>query len=173
MLRNILIGSIITLIALIVINRYVFSFTGVLLSAINLCKYKSIGVGVANGHNKKLSYRIDFVLFASSLRPNGNYELIQNENYRLQISRRFNGVKYNMVFENPVNSASEFNLSTYNSLGYPGGSIVGGERCTMPGYWIERNVYLMIKDLPLSDSQKAELRENVVVAPEGNLRITF
>ena len=88
------------------------------------------------------------------------------------ISRSFNGVKYNLIFENK-NGRSEFNLNTYNFDGYPTGSVGDGERCTVPSYFMKRNVFLMIDDLPLDNLQQAELKQYVRVENTVNGKLLF
>ena len=168
-----LLGSIVSILLLIVINRFVFSWTGLIFGRLGLCEYKSIGVPTSNGYNKKLSQSYNIPQIASAMRMNRNYEV--NDHYNgngLVVSRTFNGVKYNIIFENN-NGVSEFNLNTYNFDGYPSGLVTGGERCTTPSYVAERNVYRIIDDLPLNDLQKSELKQYVSVENTVNGKLIF
>ena len=173
MLKLSLIGSVISIVLLLVINLFVFSWTGLVSSKLGLCEYKSIAVPTSNGYNKQLNQSYDIPQIASVMRMNRAYEVNNNlSGDRLVISRSFNGVKYNIVLEHK-NGRNEFNLNTYNFDGYPTGSVAGGERCTVPSYFLERNVSSMIDDLPLDNLQKAELKQYVRVGNTVNGKLLF
>jgi hypothetical protein len=169
MLRNILVVFLTFVITLILINSYVFSWTGFILSEIGFCEYKSIGVGEWNGHDKRLSYDLDLAKVASGLRSNPNYELTQNGTYQLVVSRKYGEVEYKLIFRNSFENAhSGFNLLTDKK-----NSSRNGEKCSTPTSYIMRNVYRMIEDLPLSSSQKKALKENVKVSSTVNGGFSF
>ena len=171
--KVILIGLVVAVVCLILINRFVVSWTGLLESGVGLCRYKSIGVPTLNGHHKKLSQSYDIARIASALAPSRDYEVrYQPDANRVIVSRIFNGVKYNIQLENP-GGGSEFNLNTYNFEGYPNGGVAGGEKCTTPGYRIEKKIYGMIDDLPLNPSQKAELKESVRIVSVTDLKLMW
>lgn len=173
MLKLSLIGFAISIVLLLVINLFVFSWTGLVSSKLGLCEYKSIGVPASNGYNKQLNRSYNIPQIASVIRMNRDYEVNNHHSGdRLVISRSFNGVKYNIVFENK-NGRSEFNLNTYNFDGYPTGSAADGERCTVPSYFMKRNVFLMIDDLPLDNLQQAELKQYVRVENTVNGKLVF
>ena len=136
------------------------------------CEYKSISVPTENGHNQKLSHSYDLREIAAAMRLNHDYEVNDRASggVGLVISRTFNRVKYNIVFD-VFSGVYEFNLNTYNFSGYPNGSAAGGEKCTTPNYLIKRNVYRMIDDLPLNLSQKTELKQYVRVRQTINARL--
>lgn len=132
-------------------------------SAAIRCKYKSIAVPTDNGSNQKLGQLYDLKRLVSVMRANPDYEV--NDHYNgdgVIVSRIFNGVKYNIVFENR-NGVSEFNLDTNNIKGYPNGTMAWGEKCSTPNRLIKRNVYRIIDDLPLNAQQKSELKQYVRV----------
>jgi len=174
MLKITLLGIMVSVVLLIIINRYVFSWTGLISSAVGLCKYKSVAVPAENGYPVKLSQAYDIPQIASVMRTNRNYEI--NEHYNgngLAVSRMFNGVKYNVLLYENHNGVTEFNLNTYNFAGYSSGLVTDGERCTTPSYALERNVQRIIDDLPLSDLQKSELKQNIRVQTTIDLKLTF
>lgn len=160
-LITILAGLVTSLLLLLIINRYVFSWTGLISSQLGLCEYRSVMVPTFNGYNQKLSQRYDIPGIASVMRMNHSYEVGTHNGSGIVVSRTFDGVKYNIIFDEN-GGVSEFNLNTYDFRGYPSGMATGGERCTTPSYVIERKVNRMIDDLPLSDSQKSELNRYVI-----------
>ena len=160
-LIRILGGLITSVLLLFIINRYVFSWTGLISSQLGLCEYRSIMVPTFNGYNKKLSQWYDIQRIASVMRMNHSYEVGTHNGSGIVVSRTFDGVKYNIIFDEN-GGVSEFNLNTYDFRGYPGGMVTGGERCTTPSYVIESKVNRMIDDLPLRDSQRSELKQYVV-----------
>ena len=173
MLKLSLIGVVMSMVLLLVINLFVFSWTGLVSSKVGLCEYKSIGVPTPNGYNKQLNQSYNIPQIASVMRMNRAYEVNnQHSGDRLVISRFFNGVKYNIVLEHK-SGRSEFNLNTYNSDGYPNGSVADGERCTVPSYFMKRNVFRMIDDLPLDNLQKDELKQYVRVENTVNGKLLF
>jgi hypothetical protein len=86
------------------------------------------------------------------------------------VSRIFNGVRYNLVFD-VHQEVYEFNLNT--TSGYPPGTTAAGEKCSAPSYWVQHLVYEMINDLPLNPQQAAELKENARVQDFTKIGITF
>ena len=167
-------GLLIPLLLLGAVNRYVFSWTGLIMKGAGLCAYRSVGVPPANAHAQALQQKYDLRQIAAVMRTNPNYEVNDRASggTGLVVSRRFNGVKYNIDFE-VHKDAYEFTLNTFDFGGYPSGSVSEGEKCTTPSYWIEQKVYRMIDDLPLNSSQRAELKANVIVQDITNLKITF
>ena len=135
------------------------------------CEYKSISVPTDNGHNQKLSHPYNLREIAAAMRLNHDYEVNDRASggVGLVVSRTFNRVKYNIVFD-VFSGVCEFNLNTYNFSGYPNGLVTGGEKCTTPNYLIKRKVYRMIDDLPLNLPQKAELKQYVRVRKTINFR---
>ena len=170
-----LLALFLTILSLIVINRYVFSWAGLILSRVGLCEYKTVGVPPPNGYNQKLSQSYDIPQITAAMRLNPNYRVNDHFNGNgLFLSRTIEGVRYNVIFENH-NGMSEFNLNTYDLDGgyYPNGLATGGASCTTPSYAIERNVFRIIDDLPLNESQRAELKKNVIVHNAIDLKLIF
>jgi hypothetical protein len=75
-----------------------------------------------------------------SARPDGN---------EVRITRTFDGVKYNIIFE----GGDPLSFTVHS----------GKERCATPDRLIKRRAYRMIGDLPLEARQKAELEGHVMV----------
>ena len=167
-------AAVLVLSILFLINRFIFSWGGLLFSTVNLCEYKSIGVPTENAANKTLAQFYQLHEIAAVMKAKGNYDINERASggQGLVISRIFNGVNYNIIFDTHKN-VSEFNLNTYNFRGYPSGTVTGGEKCTTASYSIEKKVYQMIDDMPLNSAQRTELKENVRVINATNIRITF
>ena len=167
-------GLLVPFLLLVAVNRFVFSWTGLILQGTGLCKFKSIGVPTENGHNQTLQQTYDLRQIATVMKANPNYEVndLASGGTGLVVSRRFNGVKYNISFD-VHRDTYEFNLNTYDFAGYPSGSVSDGEKCTTPSYRIEQNVYRVIDELPLNSLQRAELKANVRVKNMANFRIVF
>lgn len=190
MLGNVLIGFFIVVTVSVVINHYVFSWVGIVLSRAGLCEYKSIHVPARNGGDKRLSFPVDLAEVAAALSPNPDYK-VRHDDFMLLVTRIYGDVEYNMRFINGGGGddlVSYFHLSTYTarkSKGVwrkcsddPNGYysvqdeiILIGEKCGTPAYRIKRNVYRMIRDLPLGYLQRAELKVNVRVGPVSTLRL--
>jgi hypothetical protein len=162
------------LLVLLIINRFIFSWGGLLLSGASLCKYKTISVPTNNGRNQPLAQTYDLHEIARVMKTRDGYEVNDHASggLGLVISRTFDAVKYNITFEQRGDSYG-LNLSTYNFAGYPNGSVDGGERCTAPASRLEKRIFQVIDDMPLNSTQREELKDNVRVINVGNLRLTF
>ncbi|MET0623364.1 MAG: hypothetical protein ABW250_10335 [Pyrinomonadaceae bacterium] len=85
----------------------------------------------------------------------------------MRISRTFDGVKYNIIFEG--SDPLSFDLNTGKTSGGANGPSNRREKCGTPERRIRSRVYRMIEDLPLDDRQKAELKGYVAVVTVSNL----
>ena len=142
---RVVLGVSVSLVLLAVINRMVFSWTGLVFGRLGLCEYKSIGVSALNSQNQKLSQSYDPAQIASTLSANRNYTVnLTASGTAVHISRTFNGVPYNMLIDNRT-----------------------------PSYALERNVYAMIDDLPLSNLQRDELKQQVKVSKMSTGKLAF
>ncbi|HQU82324.1 MAG TPA: hypothetical protein PKY59_04325 [Pyrinomonadaceae bacterium] len=154
---------------LFVINRYVYSWMGLMLSKIDFCEHKSVSVLGDNGYPVPTSFRFDTQYIAREMSKNENYAV--NDRYNgggTVVSRNYDGVIYNLYFNNQENGNGRFKLGT--GIYYPQykfGSY-GGEKCTTPSYALKRNVFTIIEDLPLTNEQKNELKQHVHVVSFGN-----
>jgi hypothetical protein len=146
---------------LYLINGYLFSWFGFVLSAAQLCEYKSVSVMGDNGYPVPLSFRVDPQYIAQEMSKKENYQV--NNRYSgggAKISRNFDGVNYEIFFQ----TGKEFNLGTsLPSPRFP--YIVGGAKCYTPSYILRDNIFIMIDDLPVTDDQKNEMKNHVWVIP--------
>lgn len=154
------------------VNRYFYSWTGLISSKIGLCRHKTVSVLGDNGYPKRMSFRFEPQSIAREMAKNKNYKV--NGNYNgggAVVSRNFDGVIYKLYFENRGGSFEGFNLGT--SLDDPRFDFptFGGEKCTMPSNTLRKNVFVMIDDLPLTQEQKNELKDSVWIVPEINLNL--
>jgi hypothetical protein len=166
-LRSILNGFGLLLTAIIIaalINYYHFSWTGYLSNKAGLCSFKTVTVPVKNGFPQKLSYDFDPQFIAEEMLKEANYEV--NSYYHNRgtvVARKFGNINYQISFQNSRGSYEGFNLNTStDGEKYSFPSTVG-EKCTTPSYKLKENVFFMIDDLPLTDSQKDEMKEYVSV----------
>jgi hypothetical protein len=140
------------------------------------CAFKTIGVA-HDMYNKKqkLSFYYPPTRLVAAMRPKRDYEVFTHPDGEVRISRTFDGVKYNIRFAGGSNLAFimadghplSFNADTDIEKNYPHDKAAGGEKCGTPDHLIERNVSLMIEDLPLDARQKAELKGYVAVLTFG------
>jgi hypothetical protein len=152
-----------------IVNHYVFSWTGFILNKIGLCECKSIRSQDDKSGYKILSYTVDLSAIDQSLGTNPSYNLIFHRDYTLVVSRTFGDVTYSINLYNWTNWTEKTMLSLNT---YPKGpSQRNGETCTTPAYIVERNIYLMIDDLPLTEPQKTELRRSVIVSNQIELNM--
>lgn len=128
------------------------------------CSYETIGVPGVHGDGKqRLSFSYDLKRLAAAMRPKRGYEVSAlpggNE---VRISRMFDGVKYNIIFEG--GGPLSFNVNTVNDdEADPNGMKHLGEKCDTPERVTRGRIDRMIGDLPLGARQKAELKGYVEV----------
>jgi hypothetical protein len=171
-LFSIFVVSISIIVILFVVNRYFYSWTGLLFSKIDFCDYKSVSVLGNNGYPKPMSFRFEPQIIAQEMSKNSNYQVNNRYNGNgAVISRNFNGVIYKLYFENRGGSFEGFNLGTGIDDPRYDFPATGGEKCTAPSYLLRKNVFTMIDDLPLTPEQKEELKENVWVVPVSTLKL--
>lgn len=147
------------------VDYYHYSWTGFLLNKAGLCEYKTVTVPVKNSFPQKLSYDFDLQYTAQEMENNPNYEVKSYFNNRgVIVNRRFGEMNYQISFQNSRGSYEGFNLNTAiddEKYSFPS---VAGENCTIPSYRLKDNLNKMIEDLPLTDSQKEEMKKYVRVA---------
>jgi hypothetical protein len=153
----------------VLINYYHFSWTGYLFNKAGLCEYKTVTVVGKNGFPQKLSYDFDLQHIEREMRKNPNYEAVGYfHNRGAFVIRKFENINYQISFQNSSGSYEGFNLNTSAGNEKHSFPSVFGENCTVPSYKLKENVSIMIDDLPLTDSQKFEMKEYVgVVAVFG------
>jgi hypothetical protein len=118
------------------------------------CEYKTIALRHVYAYTmdrmQRLSFSYDLKRLAAAMRPKRGYEVAALPGGNgVRISRMFDGVKYNIIFEG--GDPLSFTVAS------------GRERCATPDRLIKRRAYRMIGDLPLEARQKAELEGHVVV----------
>ena len=116
------------------------------------CQYKAIAVRrvYTKDQRQRLSFSYDLKRLAAAMRAKRGYEVsARPDGNEVRITRTFDGVKYNIIFEG----------------GDPLSFIVtsGRVRCATPDRLIRRRAYRMIGDLPFEARQKTELEGHVVV----------
>lgn len=161
---NGLAATLTTVMVAVLINYYHFSWTGYLFDKAGLCEYKTVAVAVKNGFPQKLSYDFDLPSIAREMRKNPNYQAgSYYHNRGAVVVRKFGNINYQISFQNSGGSYEGFNLNTSaDNEKYSLPSIVG-ENCTTPNYKLKENVFIMIDDLPLTDTQKFEMKNYVSV----------
>lgn len=115
------------------------------------CIHKGLGLRhVMPGRRQKLHFSYDLQRLAAAMRAKRGYEVTALPGGNgIRISRRFDGVKYSIIFEggDPLSFAV----------------LSGKESCATSNRRIRRRVYRMIEDLPFENRQKAELELHVAV----------
>lgn len=128
------------------------------------CSYETIGVPEAREDGRqRLSFAYNLKRLAAAMRLKRGYQVTALPGGKeVRISRMFNGVKYNIIFEG--GAPLSFNVNTVNDDEVdPNGLNHLGEKCGTPEHLIRRRIYRMIGDLPLGARQKAELKGYVQV----------
>lgn len=168
---------------LFLVNRYLFSWAGLILRAIptpfgcSFCDYKSIGVPVENNHPKILSFVVDLAKVANAFHGNSNYYVV-NFGYRVIIYRKYGKVWYWLRLDGSsrnYQSINEMSLGTGTPLSKwrEGEPSIDGESFATPSGWIKKRSFQIINDLPLSTAQKAEMKKSVRVQCAGNAQSFF
>ncbi|HEX8287057.1 MAG TPA: hypothetical protein VF556_03630 [Pyrinomonadaceae bacterium] len=149
----------------VLIDCYHFSWTGFLFNKAGLCEYKTISTPVKDGFPQKLTYDFDPQYIAKEMLKNPNYEVSGYYNNRgAVVTRKFGDISYQISFQNSRGSYEGFNLNTSKNNEKYSFPSVSGENCAVPNHKLKQNVFLMIDDLPLTDSQKDEMKKYVSVA---------
>ena len=158
-------GAVVTAVIIVVlINYYHFSWTGYFFNKAGLCSYKTLTTATEDGFPQKLSYDFDPQHMAQEMQKNRNYEVTAFYNNRGTIvARRFGDINYQISFQNSRGSYEGFNLNTAANDEKNSFPSVSGENCATPSAKIKENVFVMIDDLPLTEEQKAEMKEYVSV----------
>ena len=128
------------------------------------CAYETIGVReVPEDGKQRLSFSYDLKRLAAAMRPKRGYEVTALPGGNgVRISRMFDGVRYNIIFEG--GAPLSFNVNTDNDDWVdPNGVKSVGEKCGTPERLTRGRIDRMIGDLPLGARQKAELKGYVEV----------
>lgn len=145
------------------IDYYVYSLTGMFMRKFNLCNYKSMSVRTENGAEQLLSFEINPRQIAEIMSEKEEYEVKLNSGSLTIISRKYNGVRYNIEFQTS-SGRPEFTVNTYRWREDPGPL---GEECSAPSAVVWQRIYQMVDDLPFDDSQKNEIKKCIRVGPHS------
>lgn len=158
-------GALLTAIIIaVLINYYHFSWTGYLSNKAGLCNFKTVTVPVKNNFPQKLSYDFDPQFIAEAMAKNPDYEVnAYFHNRGTVVTRKFGNINYQISFQNSRGSYEGFNLNTSTDVEKYSFPTTVGEKCVTPSYKLKENVFFMIDDLPLTTSQKNEMKEYVNV----------
>ncbi len=148
------------------INYYLYSWT----TQVNLlfpCTEKHIWIRDTSKGSKGEIFDdyLDLNRLADKVRlSSSNYNVILNDGYLLNLRRLFNGKVYSLTFKN------DDKLKT-TKFSFSGGLSGENEDCSVPDYYILQNAYQFINDLPLTETQKKKLRDNLRVMSPIKLSI--
>lgn len=162
---NIFRALVVCVVIAVLVDRYHYSWTGFLFNKAGLCEYKSVTIPVKNGFPQKTGFDFDPHYIAKEMLKNPNYEV--NSYYKNRgviVSRKFGNISYQISFQNSRGSYEGFNLNTSSDIEEYSFPSVSGENCATLNHILKENVFIMIDDLPLSDSQKDEMKKYVTVA---------
>ncbi len=150
------------------------------------CEYKSIGtvftIGISDDRDRNLEQQYDLIQIGDAIKSNPNYRLVAprgQEPYNkgsLSVSRMFGDVKYNIRIDKGRTSLGEFTkigFSNPYSEVYNKDLPFGGEKSTIPNYYIKNNINQMIDEMPLNDDQKKELKEKVQISCSPTSRFSL
>ncbi len=165
-------GLVILGIVLIAVDYYFYSWTSYFQPL--GCRYKSLGI---NRNENKLNENYDLVQIGDEIKLNPTYHL-EDLNFvklyskeRLAIFRTFGDIKYKIGFENPEGKFTKVEFGTSQFEDYQKPELPEGETMSTPGYYIRKNIDLMIDEMPLNAAQKDELKGKVKITCVGSLRI--
>jgi hypothetical protein len=131
------------------INRYIYDLNHYFY--LKKCEGKEIGVNGRNDKNYKLDEPLDLKRITNDLRENPNYQIESgSDDYYLGISRNFDDKHYYIRLTN--NTADKITRIMVTSK---------GDLCTEPDYAIELRFDEMVNGLPLTDSQKQNIKNRV------------
>lgn len=144
----------------LLINRYYYSWFGVALNQVGLCDCKALHFPQ---HPVKLKFLINTNELATSLSSNPYYQLSRapGDNIHLTITRKFGEVPYTFTFDNGDDyrndSGTKFDVRLADNFRTPNSKI-------------EDNGYTMIDDLAVTDEQKRQLKSDIFVTCEWNIK---
>ena len=158
-------------IALSFVNYYVYSWATYFLPF--GCEYKSIN---AKYDDKYLEQEYDLIKIGEQIKLNPNYKLEKPPTKSsLTISRMYGDVKYNIgigKIKTSDGSITKIVFSNFNFDAMNNSRSNRGEKSITPNYYIEKNIYQMIDEMPLDDAQKKELKEKVEIGCKPSVVIT-
>jgi hypothetical protein len=135
------------------INRYVYD----LVHYMPLVTYheKSLSVIDRTSDNRgDVGERIDLEQIVNDLRKKQDYSVDYRENYDLLIKRSFGTKEYEIWFMNREFDTRKTTVFTINAK---------GELYYEPDYSIEQRAFMMVDDLPITEIQKNNIKNNIEV----------
>jgi hypothetical protein len=159
---TVIVSIILIIFALLLVNRYLYSWTGFLANKVGLCKFRTVSVSGYNASPAKLTFLFDPEEIAREMSKNENYKVngFSNKHY-VSVTRTFDGIIYNLTLHNGGGLQDGFSVDTLlpapehpNLIGR-----WGGEHFATPDYILKNKIYTMIDDLPLTKEQKDEMKQ--------------
>ncbi len=134
------------------IDQYIYSWTGFLASQAGICQSKFISASSPNKDNfKKLFFPANFENIASSLNINPNYSVSSTQE-TLTISRKFDGLDYQIVFEN--RGEIYYKLLINSSV---------GEKCITSDFEIYKKILQIVDDISLDERAKRGILSDIKI----------
>lgn len=146
------------------INRYVYDLVHHV-SIFGKCEGKQIGTSTSTSGNKndKVGELLDLLKIKNDLKNNPHYRVKAGSDvYYLEATRNFNDIEHSIRFTYVIYIGASGSDATYFYVK------TIGESCAESDYWIEQRFVEMIDGLPLSDSQKQSIKNNVEVSSFGD-----
>ena len=130
---------------------------------------------------KKITYPFyaeesyDLIELGSVIKENPDYTVVSSpeQKFRLFIRRRFNDVNYHIDIEKQFDGKILITLNNSHNEYAKNETFSSGEKLTTPDYYIRKNAFQMIEELPFNSGQKKELESKVKVSCEGTMIVTF
>ena len=158
-----LIMLVLLIVSLYLVDRYVYSIFGVSLKAVDFCDFKTVTIKKENSNKLRLSYDFDTETIAREMSKKDNYVVKIISGSTILITRKFGGVTYKMTFMHPDNLGGGFNVGTSIESSIENPTTTGGEKCSTPDYILADRINSMVDDLPLTEAQKKEMKQNIGV----------
>lgn len=156
-------GLLLIAITNILVERYLFSWTGFLSNKIGLCDYKTVRVLAENGGYQKMSFDFDNQYIASEMRKKTDYQVEELDSDYLIVLKKIGNVSYEVWFANADGFDEGFKLKTsVEEKQFP--ESTGGESYITPNRVLKRKISTIIDDLPLIEDQKNEMKEYIRVS---------
>lgn len=184
-----------SLLGLVLLNRYLFSWIGLFLSLIPtprnpILDNKTISVREPNGGTKSLSFVVELHKISAAFYSDPAYEMIYHAGHAtvfdgmLTLYRKIGRVWYYIYFDTSTRfepASKKYKLITEMRVGTgtplhlwrKGEPSISGERPYLPSFVIKRKINCIIKDLPLTREQKSEIRSNIKIGYETGLKLTL
>jgi Protein of unknown function (DUF3908) len=152
--------------ALLAINHYVYSWIGRAEATVGLCEKKQVGLNdLTSSRGISLNEVIDLKKLASETILNSDYKTDLRGDYALYLERKFDNKTYQLLLENQNPNEEtwiKFSEEQQNQV---------KESCYSPSYWMLKNAYKMIDDLPVTNMQKEKIKADLKVQTSIHLSL--